>query len=63
MGDDGYKEGLGDANISGAVDDYVENTTEIFSVSELDDLKRKERKLIQWRGNGYYRNKDKHKNA
>jgi hypothetical protein len=52
-----------DANISGVIRDYLDNPTEIFSVSELDDLKRKERELIQRRVNGYYRNKDKHKNA
>ena len=50
-------------NISGVIRDYVENPTEIFSVSELDDLKRKERELIERRENGYYRNKEIHKNA
>ena len=63
VGEDALEKGSDEENISGVINDYLDNPTEIFSVSELNDLKRKERDLIQRRENGYYRNKEIHKNA
>ena len=50
-----------DVALSETINDYADDSKEIFTITELEDLKRKERTLIERRQNGYYRNKYKHK--
>ena len=49
--------------ISETLDDYVNEGAGLFSVSELEDLKMKERVLAERNERGYYRSKDRHPNT
>ena len=52
-----------DLAFSETMKDYADDPKEIFTITELADLKKKERALIERRQNGYYRDKHKHKKA
>ena len=52
-----------DVEFSETMKDYVDDPKELFTLTELVDLKKKEKTLIERRQNGYYRNKHKHKKA
>ena len=52
-----------DRTLSDAIRDYLEDPKQLFTITELIDLKNKKRTLIERRQNGYYRDKNKYKKA
>ena len=46
-----------DNQFSETIRDYMHDPKELFTITELEDLKQKERTLIERRQNGYYRDK------
>ena len=59
-GEDELLDLLEDGRIDRTLEDYVEDGANLFSVSELEDLKKKERVLNERNHKGYYRCKIKH---
>ena len=50
-------------NSTTTIEDFLEDPKQIFTITELNDLKNKERTLIERRQNVYYRHKECHKIA
>ena len=53
----------GCSGLEATVDDYLDKPEDLFSASKLQELKNKERTLIERRENGYCRSKEHHKHA
>ena len=51
-----------DSRIQSILDDYIESGSGLYSISELEDLKQKEKVLIDRNESGYYRCKHRHTN-